>query len=165
MASPTFFHELPEEQLKKLSQEDIQKIHRAEQLYWENKPYTTYAVALNGARTKKGGIIRASEYSFRVSGIPLALVGDEATYSDGSTSKIISGLGVALTVFGHSLALVGSYLENGDVIIETPETSFEFRLYHDDSIPKGFLDHKFKEITAIASQDTTLLPLNKINQK
>ena len=33
MTSPIFLHELPEEQLKKLSQDDIQKIHQAEQLY------------------------------------------------------------------------------------------------------------------------------------
>lgn len=40
MASPTFLNELAEEQLNKLSQEDIQQICKAEQLYWDNKPYT-----------------------------------------------------------------------------------------------------------------------------
>ncbi len=53
MTSPTFLHELPEEQLKKLSHDDIQKIIKAEQLYWENKPYTSYYIAVNGSKTKK----------------------------------------------------------------------------------------------------------------
>lgn len=145
MASPTFLHELPEEQLKKLSQEDIQKIYRAEQLYWENKPYTAYQAAFNGAKTKSGGLIRASDDSLRVKGIPLALVGDEAIYADGSTAKIISGAGVALAVYGCPAALVGSRLDNGDEIIDSPVTSLVFRLYHDQVPPKGFLDHSLKE--------------------
>ena len=150
MASPNFLHELSEELLKKLSQEDIpqediQKIHRAEQLYWENKPYTAYHVAFNGAKTKNGGLVRASDDSFRIKGIPLALVGDEAIYADGSTAKIISGAGIALTVYGCSAALVGSRLENGDEIIDSPETSLVFRLYHDQDPPKGFLDQDLKE--------------------
>ena len=60
MTSPTFLHELPKEQLKNLSQEDIQKIHRAEQLYWDNKPYTKFYAAFNGAKTRNGGLVRAS---------------------------------------------------------------------------------------------------------
>jgi len=145
MVSPTFLHELPEEQLKKLSKEDIQKIHKAEQLYWANKPYTTYHAAFNGAKTQNGGLVHASDDSFRVKGIPLALVGDAVIYADGSTAKIISGAGIALTVYGCSAALVGSRLDNGDEIIDSPETSLVFRLYHDQVSPKGFLDHDLKE--------------------
>ena len=134
MTSPTFLHQLPEEQLKKLSQNDIQKIQQAEQLYWDHKPYTKFYAAFNGAKTKKGGLIRASTDTYKVKGISLALVGDEAIYADGSTAKIISGAGSAITVHDRSAALVGSPLENGDEIIDSPITSHILRLYHDAMI-------------------------------
>ena len=66
MTSPTFLHQLPEEQLKKLSQDDIQKIHQAEQLYWNHKPYTKFYAAFNGAKTRDGGLIRASTDTYKV---------------------------------------------------------------------------------------------------
>lgn len=145
MTSPTFLHELTEEQLKQLSQEDIQKIQQAEQLYWNHKPYTKYYAAFNGAKTKKGGLVRASNYAFRVKGISLALVGDEAIYLDGSTAKIISGAGFLLNVDGRAAALIGSLLENGDEIIDSPVTSHVFRLYHDQRPPEGFMKSMFGE--------------------
>lgn len=139
MTSPTFLHELPEEQLKKLSQDDIQKIHQAEQLYWNDKPYTKFYAVFNGAKTRDGGLIRASTDTYKVKGISLALVGDEAIYADGSTTKIISGAGSAITVHDRSAALVGSPLENGDEIIDSPITSHVLRLYHDAALPKDFM--------------------------
>ena len=140
MTSPTFLHELPEEQLKKLSQDDIQKIHQAEQLYWNHKPYTKFYAAFNGAKTRDGGLIRASTDTYKVKGISLALVGDEAIYADGSTAKIISGAGSAITVHDRSAALVRSPLENGDEIIDSPITCHVLRLYHDAIIPEGFMN-------------------------
>ncbi|SEM11471.1 MULTISPECIES: PAAR domain-containing protein [unclassified Acinetobacter] len=139
MTSPIFLHELPEEQLKKLSQDDIQKIHQAEQLYWNNKPYTKVYAAFNGSKTKKGGLVRASTDTYKVKGISLALVGDEAIYTDGSTAKIISGAGSAITVHNRSAALIGSLLENGDEIIDSPITAHVLRLYHDAALPKDFM--------------------------
>ena len=139
MTSPIFLHELPEEQLKKLSQDDIQKINHAEQLYWNHKPYTKFYIAFNGAKTRDGGLIRASTDTYKVKGISLALVGDEAIYADGSTAKIISGAGNAIIVHDRSAALVGSPLENGDEIIDSPITSHVLRLYHDAIIPEGFM--------------------------
>lgn len=140
MTSPTFLHELSEEQLKKLSQDDIQKIHQAEQLYWNHKPHTKYYAAFNGSKTKKGGLVRASNHAYKVNGISLALVGDEAIYLDGSTAKIISGAGFFLNVDGRAAALIGSLLENGDEIIDSPVTSHVLRLYHDATIPEGFMN-------------------------
>lgn len=139
MTNPIFLHELPEEQLKKFSQDDIQKIHQAEQLYWNNKLYTKFYAAFNGAKTKKGGLVRASTDTYKVKGISLALVGDEAIYADGSTAKIISGAGSAITVHNRSAALIGSPLENGDEIIDSPITSHVLRLYHDAMIPEEFM--------------------------
>lgn len=149
MASPTFLHELPQEQLKKLSQQDIQQIRRAEQLYWDNKPYTAFYAAFYaafyGSKTKHGGLIRTSTVSFKVKDISFAVVGDEAIYADGTAAKIISGAGEALRVYGHSAALVGSRLDNGDEIIDSSETSLVLRLYHDQLEPKGFLNHHLEE--------------------
>ena len=144
MASPTFLHELAEEQLNKLSQEDIRQICRAEQLYWDNKPYTAYRAVSHGSKTKNGGLIRAFTASFKVKGISFAVVGDEAIYVDGTTAKIISGAGEALTLYGHSAALVGSRLDNGDEIIDSTNAALVFRLYHDQLPPKGFLNQDLK---------------------
>lgn len=132
-------HELSEEQLKKLSEEDIRKILEAEQLYWDHKPHTKFYAAFNGAKTKKGGLIRASTNTYKIKGIALALVGDEAIYADGSTAKITSGAGSAITVHNRSAALIGSPLENGDEIIDSPITSHVLRLYHDAPLPKDFM--------------------------
>ncbi len=143
MTSPTFLHELPEEQLKKLSQEEIQKIQQAEKIYWDTKPYTKYYAAFNGAKTKKGGLVRASNYTYKVKDVSLALIGDEAIYTDGSISKIISGAGAMFSVDGRSAALIGSPLENGDEIIDSPITSHVLRLYHDAIIPEGFMISMF----------------------
>ena len=43
MTSPIFFHELPIEQIKKMSEEDIEQTIKAEQLYYDNKPHTIYS--------------------------------------------------------------------------------------------------------------------------
>ncbi|WP_257223800.1 PAAR domain-containing protein [Acinetobacter sp. YH12140] len=67
-------------------------------------------------KTKKGGLVRASNHAYKVNGISLALVGDEAIYLDGSTAKIISGAEFLLNVDGRAAALIGSLLENGDEI-------------------------------------------------
>ncbi|NHB58972.1 PAAR domain-containing protein [Acinetobacter shaoyimingii] len=139
MSSPIFLHELPEEQFNRLSHEDIEKIREAEKLYWSHKPFTTYYIAFNGAKTMHGGLIRASNDSYKLNGISLALVGDEAIYSDGSTAKIISGAGSAITVRGLSAALIGSQLDNGDEIIDSPITSHVLRIYHDQLPPEGFM--------------------------
>ena len=141
MISPVFLSELPSEQLKKLSEEDIEKIQKAERLYWESKPYTKFYVAVNGAKTKKGGLICATGLNFQLHGIAIALVGDEAIYHDGTTAKIISGSGDALTIKGSSVALVGSRLDNGDEVIDSPDMSLIFRLYHDMLPPMGFLNY------------------------
>lgn len=145
MASPTFLQEIPQKQLQKLSPDDIQQICKAEQLYWNNKPYTAYCAVSHGSKTKNSGLIRASIMTFKIKGIAFAVVGDEAIYPDGSTAKIISGAGEALTVNGHPAALVGSRLENGDEIIDTLKNILVFRLYHDQVVPDGFLSRNLKE--------------------
>ena len=141
MTSPIFFHELPIEQIKKMSEEDIEQTIKAEQLYYDNKPHTIYSLAVNGAKTKNGGLAKASTDVWKVEGLSIVRVGDDVIYAYGTTSKIISGAGQVCIVEGASVALVGSRLENGDEIIESPSTVVTIRIFKDQPIPKNFLSH------------------------
>lgn len=109
MTSPIFFHELPIEQIKKMSEEDIEQIIQAEQLYYDNKPHKIYHLAVNGAKTKQGGLLKASSDTWKVK--------------------------------GASVALVGSRLENGDEIVDSPITAITIRIFKDQPTPKNFLSH------------------------
>ncbi|EKU54497.1 MULTISPECIES: PAAR domain-containing protein [Acinetobacter] len=142
MTNPIFLQDLPIEQLEKLSENDIQQISNAEQLYWNNKPHTIYYVAVHGAKSQNGGLVNTSSNTVKLSGLPIARVGDEVIYADGTISKITSGAGTACIVDGSPVALVGSHIENGDVIIESPNTTIAIRIYKDQPIPENFLNHE-----------------------
>jgi uncharacterized Zn-binding protein involved in type VI secretion len=142
MTSPKFLSDLPLDQLQKLSEEDIAQTIEAEQLYFQHKPHTVYYLAVNGAKTRNGGLVRARNDNYKANGIAISCVGDEAIYTDGTTSKIISGAGQACKINGVSAALVGSRLENGDEIIDTPVSLFAVKIYKDQSLPEGFLSHE-----------------------
>ena len=77
MTSPIFFNELP-----------IEQTLNAEQLYYDNKPHTTYYLATNGAKTKQGGLLKASSDVWKVRGLSVGRVGDDVIYADGTISKI-----------------------------------------------------------------------------
>lgn len=141
MTSPIFLQDLPIEQLEKLSKNDIQKISSAEKLYWNNKPHVIYYVAVHGAKTQNDGLVNVSSTNMKIKGLSIARVGDEVIYADGTTSKIISGAGTACIVDGSPVALVGSRLENGDEIIESPNTTIAIRIYKDQPLPQNFLSH------------------------
>ena len=83
MTSPIFFHELPIEQIKKMSEEDIEQTIKAEQLYYDNKPHTIYSLAVNGAKTKNGGLVKASTDVWKVEGLSIVRVGDDVIYAEG----------------------------------------------------------------------------------
>ncbi|RQL72810.1 hypothetical protein BJI55_17530 [Acinetobacter pittii] len=138
MTSPIFLQDLPIEQLEKLSKNDIQKISNAEKLYWDNKPHIIYYVAVHGAKTQNDGLVNVSSTNTKIKGLSIARVGDEVIYADGTTSKIISGAGTACIVDGSPVALVGSRLENGDEIIESPNNTIAIRIYKDQALPQNF---------------------------
>ncbi|RZG72719.1 hypothetical protein EXU29_09465 [Acinetobacter wuhouensis] len=142
MTDLTFLHQKPIEQIKKMSQEDIEQTIKAEQLYLDNKPQTIYPLAVNGAKSKNGGLVKASTDKVKFDGLAVARAGDNVIYADGTTSKIISGSGKACLVEGISVALVGSRLENGDEIIESPNKAVGIRLFKYEPLPEGFLDHE-----------------------
>jgi len=139
MTSPIFLHELPIEQLQQMSQEDIEQTIKAEELYFQHRPKTLYYFAVNGAKTKNNGLVKASATQYTIGGLAIARVGDEVIYVDGTTSKIISGAGTACIVDGLSVALIGSQLENGDEIIDSPNNSVAINIFKGDKAPEGFL--------------------------
>lgn len=141
MKDRMFLHELSIEQLETLSESEIQEIYNIEQAYWNNKPHTIYYVATHGAKSRNDGLVNASSHAVKVAGLSLARVGDEVIYADGTTSKIISGAGAVCSVDGASVALVGSRLENGDEIVESPNNSILIRIFKDQPIPENFLNH------------------------
>lgn len=131
-----------EDEVSNLSIEEIHERIAAEQEFMNKQKHKKFFAATHGSKTKNGGLIRATmNQKIKVQGHLIAVVGDEAIYEDGTTSKIISGAGEAGSIEGYDIALVGSRLENGDEIIESLQSVFEYRLYADREIPQGFLSH------------------------
>jgi hypothetical protein len=91
----------------------------------EAPPYSepTYRFAVKGATTRLGGVLREATSDFAVSGThhKAACVGDYIEYGNGSRSQIVTGVGLPETPNFRALAVVGSLLENGDVITDSPD--------------------------------------------
>ena len=83
--------------------------------------------ATTGALTQNGGKIEnaSANDSFTLEDggeVNRAMVGDYVAYPDGTRAKIINGSGsVNTNGNGVSYALVGSQLDNGDMLISTPQ--------------------------------------------
>ena len=88
----------------------------------DNTILAQYSVATEGSMTRDGGKIRLGSHvgeRISVDGIPFACVGDEIVYPDGKIALIDSGAGFAATFDEYPLALVGSTVDNGDIVINT----------------------------------------------
>jgi len=82
-----------------------------------------YRLAVRGATTARGGVLREPSGTWELS-IALgkaAVVGDLIHYPDGTTARIVSGLGLADNHNDVPKAFVGSELDNGDTITDSPE--------------------------------------------
>ncbi|MDV7546414.1 PAAR domain-containing protein [Acinetobacter baumannii] len=141
MAKPNFLKDLTFQHLQTLNDDEVARLLEAENLYFKQKPRTVYYLAVNGSKTRDGGLVRASNNNYQIEGISIACVGDEVLYADGTTSKIISGAGEACVIAGRPAALVGSRVENGDEIIDTTLHSHTIVLYKYQPKPKDFLSH------------------------
>lgn len=102
--------------------------------------------ATTGALTRNGGKIEkaSANDSFTLedgSEVNRAMVGDYVVYPNGTRAKIINGSGsVNTNGSGVSFALVGSKLDNGDMIISTPQDSaFLYLLDNSPAMPADFL--------------------------
>jgi hypothetical protein len=82
---------------------------------------TRYAIATIGARTERGGYITGATSGLTICNLRAALVGDIVTYRDGSEAVIIDGSGSLGVDCARCFALVGSVLDNGDTITDSPE--------------------------------------------
>lgn len=140
MSRPTLLRDLPVEQLKALTETELKSAFEKENAYFNSLPQKRYPIALDGAKTKKGGTIKASTHIVKVKGVSVALVGDDVVYEDGTIAKIISGSGNALRVIGKGVALVGSHISNDDEIISTPHDNMQIRLFDGEPKPKYFLE-------------------------
>ncbi|MCA8244356.1 MULTISPECIES: PAAR domain-containing protein [Burkholderia] len=82
-----------------------------------------YRLAVRGATTARGGALREVTGTWET-GVRLGragVVGNQIHYADGSTARIVSGLGRVDNGDFQPLAFVGSELDNGDVITDSPE--------------------------------------------
>jgi uncharacterized Zn-binding protein involved in type VI secretion len=82
-----------------------------------------YRLAARGATTARGGVLRtpSSTWELNSTGGNAGALGDLIHYPDGSTANIVSGLGVKDHLEFQPLAFVGSLLDNGDTITDSPE--------------------------------------------
>jgi uncharacterized Zn-binding protein involved in type VI secretion len=82
-----------------------------------------YRLAVRGSTTARGGVLREPSGTWEVS-IALGkagVIGDLIHYPDGSTARIVSGLGLSGDRDFPPRAFVGSELDNGDTITDSPE--------------------------------------------
>lgn len=109
--------------------EEMLTIIKAQEAHDQRHPIVAiYRLATEGSRTHAGGVIREATTSLTIkledgSQVRAARTGDYAEYPDGSRARIVSGAGEQSHWSGHSLALVGSRLSNGDEIADTPQAA------------------------------------------
>ena len=120
------YQKLPftEQQLSTFDEKALAIIERQQAHRKALPPIAIYRIAAQGSQTRNGGVIEqtTSPLKFKLpSGqhIRAARKGDHAVYPDGSTAQIVTTAGAG---FEHA-ALVGSFLSNGDEIINTPQGS------------------------------------------
>ncbi|MFO6297095.1 PAAR domain-containing protein [Rahnella selenatireducens] len=110
---------------------DDARLHvEAQEAFLREHPVVAiYRVATEGSQSREGGVIKQgnSGQSIQLNNghkVQGARTGDSVIYEDGSTAIIISGAGKAMhDNHGHSIALVGSRLSNGDEIISSPQST------------------------------------------
>ncbi|WP_412526976.1 PAAR domain-containing protein [Burkholderia lata] len=102
-----------------------------------------YRLAVRGATTARGGALREPSSTWQVTPHlgQAAVVGDLIHYADGSTARVTSGLGLADRPDFVPLAFVGSALDNGDTITDSPErqgtaSSVVFSVVAGSSMPR-----------------------------
>lgn len=103
-----------------------QTVEEQEAFLPEHPVVAIYRIALDGALTQRGGVVRAAWNGSEIAledghKVNVALEGDEVVYPDGTTVRIVTGSGSKFQEGGKSIVLVGSRLSNGDVIISTPQ--------------------------------------------
>lgn len=135
---------LPESELENFSGEEWKPVLEEIRKREKTPVRAIYRHATAGALTRNGGMVyKASGRNYFLiedgTELQLALVGDEVVYPNGDTAKIVSGTGELLKSGDRSLALVGSLLDNGDVIVSTPQGAGMLVEYEDMRFGDDFM--------------------------
>jgi uncharacterized Zn-binding protein involved in type VI secretion len=80
-------------------------------------------LALRGSTTARGGVLREPGGEWNVDGarVKVGVIGDRVQYADGTTARVVSGLAMRTDPELARFAYVGSVLDNGDTITDSPE--------------------------------------------
>ena len=130
--SPEFLRTLDEapyteQQLAGFNEEVLAIVNEKQAYAKAHPPIAVYRVAAEGSQTRNGGVIQhaRSPMEFKLDNgqqVRAAQKGDYVVYADGSEAQIVTASGEE----HFHLALVGSHLNNGDEIINTPQVGLLF---------------------------------------
>ena len=131
-------------QLAEMSDEALPLIQEQDDYARQHPVMAIWRHATTGSLTRNGGVVSSASFDGKIvtgSGemAGLAMVGDEVTYPDGTTARIASGSGSAVSCGGKGYALVGSQLDNGDEIISTPQCYALLCCRAGETMPDDFL--------------------------
>ncbi|WP_211468288.1 PAAR domain-containing protein [Collimonas silvisoli] len=129
---------------KRTTENALQIIEMSRALMDTGPIKAVYALATVGSKTARGGEVATSSAEMRVGGMKVALMGDLVRYPDGRESPIVSGAGYASVYEGKPLAIVGSHVENGDVIESSSQNAAKIIQYADDEAIPGLLEIGFE---------------------
>jgi len=129
-----------EQQLEGFSEQAL-ACHRQNLIFCENHPpIAIRRMATEGSQTRYGGVIVQASGVVQITleddqEVRVARVGDYALYANGQTARIVTGAGQS----NSHVALVGSQLDNGDTIINTPQNVSLFVIRDGSPMPEDFL--------------------------
>jgi uncharacterized Zn-binding protein involved in type VI secretion len=103
--------------------------------------------ALRGSTTARGGVLREPGGTWSIDGkeVKIGVVGDLVYYADGTTARITSGLALVANRGLAQFAYVGSLLDNGDTVTDSPERDGAAR--RDTYIPVTEADMKRESVS------------------
>lgn len=112
-----------EQQLASFDEHALAIIERRQAYAIDHPAIAIYRMAAEGSQTRNGGVVKhaTGPVEFKLENGQQARVakkGDFVVYPDGNKAQIITGAGKG----NSNVALVGSYLNNGDEIINTPQS-------------------------------------------
>ncbi len=137
-----------DQQLSEMNEEARNLIIEQQEYYQQHPVTAIYRAAVAGSLTLRGGVVDEPNpdpsQGMKVqldSGEWVSMVteGATVTYPDGTKATIITSAGQLSEWEGKGIALVGSLLDNGDMIISTPDYGAVFTVREGESMPDDFL--------------------------
>ena len=127
-----------------LSDESLAMIREQEAYILAHPPVGIFRFAAEGSQTRDGGVVKIASSEVMINlkngaSVQLAQVGDSVIYPDGASAVITTGAGKQHRFGEAEAALVGSRLDNGDEIINTPQDSLLIIERSGEAMPVDFL--------------------------